>query len=98
LRSRGKSCAPRPTDRRRGCRMTTGGIKYAFEPSDAFRLTASYQHNEGRVDSAKAEDAAAAFSTRNEEMASLKVDWKPTDRFALYVKGYWHDWHSTYTE
>jgi vitamin B12 transporter len=89
---------PSATDRKRGYRMTTGGIKYAFEPSDAFRLTASYQHNEGRVDFAKAEDAAAAFNTRNEEIASLKVDWKPTDRFALYVKGYWHDWHSTYTE
>jgi vitamin B12 transporter len=36
---------PSATDRRRGYRMTTGGLKYAFEPSDALRLTASYQHN-----------------------------------------------------
>jgi vitamin B12 transporter len=76
---------PSATDRKRGYRMTTGGVKYAFEPSQAFRLTASYQHNEGRVDFAKAEDAATAFNTRNEEIASLKVDWKPSERFALYI-------------
>jgi vitamin B12 transporter len=89
---------PSSLDRKRSYRMTTGGLKYAFEPSDAFRLTASYQHNEGKVDYASAEDYAFAYNTRNEEIASLKVDWKPTDRFGLYVKGYWHDWDSTFTQ
>jgi outer membrane cobalamin receptor len=89
---------PSQTQRKRGYNMTTGGLKYAFEPSDAFRLTASYQHNQGRVDYVYAEDRALAFNDRNEEIASLKLDWKPSDRFALYLKGYWHDWDSTFTE
>jgi vitamin B12 transporter len=89
---------PSETDRSRNYRVTTGGLKYAFEPSDAFRLSASYQHTEAKLDRAYAEDHAAAFNTRNEEIASVKLDWTPNDRFGLYVKGYWHDWDATWTE
>ncbi|MXO60296.1 TonB-dependent receptor [Altererythrobacter salegens] len=89
---------PSATDRKRGYRVATGGLKYAYEPADAFRLSASYQHTDAKVEFAKAEDVAAAFNTRNEEVASLKIDWTPSDRFGFYVKAYWHDWDSTYSE
>lgn len=89
---------PSAIDRRRGYRVITGGVKYAWEPSDAFRLSASYQHNDGKVDFIGAEDIAIGFNTRNEEVASLKIDWTPNERFGLYIKGYWHDWDSTYTQ
>jgi len=95
---RDRDYQPSATDRKRGYRVATGGLKYAWEPSDAFRLSASYQHNDGRVDFAYAEDVAAAFNNRNEEIASLKLDWTPNERFGLYVKGYWHDWDSDWTE
>ena len=39
---------PSAVDRERGYRVTTFGAKYAWEPSDAFRLSASYQHNSMR--------------------------------------------------
>lgn len=89
---------PSGTDRKRGYDMATGGIKYAFEPSAAFRLSASYQHSEGTVEFAKAEDTAIGYNTRNEEIASLKIDWTPSEKFGVFVKGYWHDWDSTYTQ
>ncbi len=89
---------PSATDRRRGYRVTTLGGKYAFEPSDAFRVSASYQHVDGRVDFAQAEDVYRNWNERNEEIASLKVDWTPSERFGLYVKGYFHDWDSTYLQ
>lgn len=85
---------PSSTDRRRSYKLTTVGAKYAFEPSDAFRLTASYQHNEGAFDWATAEDAAFYQNARNEEIASLKIDWQPSDNVSIYLKGYWHDWDS----
>src|SRR6187399_808074 len=89
---------PSAIDRKRGYRVTTVGAKYAWEPSDAFRLSASYQHNDAKVDYLAAENIAVGFNTRNEEIASLKLDWTPNERFGLYVKGYWHDWDSTFTE
>lgn len=89
---------PSSTDRKRGYDVTTLGMKYAFEPSDAFRLSASYQHTDATLDYAYAEDIAKANNTRNEEIVSLKLDWSPSDKFDLYVKGYWHDWDSTFTE
>lgn len=85
---------PSATDRKRGYVMNTGGIKYAFQPSDSFRFSASYQHNEGSVDWAQPEDVAYYRNVRNEELVSVKLDWSPADNFDLYVKGYWHDWDS----
>lgn len=89
---------PSATDRERGYRVMTVGGKYAFEPSEALRVSASYQHVDGRVDFAQAEDVFANWNERNEEIASLKLDWSPSDRLAFYVKGYWHDWDSTYLQ
>jgi vitamin B12 transporter len=89
---------PSATDRQRGYRVAMVGLRYAFEPSDTFRFTASYQHNDATVDFAYAEDVAQAFNTRNEEIASAKIDWSPAEALDIYIKGYWHDWDSTWTE
>lgn len=85
---------PSSTDRNRSYDLTTVGLKYAFDPSDAFRLSATYQHNEGNFDWATPEDAAFYQNARNEEIASLKIDWQPSENLNVYVKGYWHDWDS----
>ena len=37
---------------------------------------------------------ASYYNSRNEEIASLKVDWQPSENVSIYVKGYWHDWDS----
>lgn len=91
---RDRDYQPSATDRRRSYNLTSAGLKYAFAPSDAFRLTASYQHSEGDFDWATPEKAAFYQNHRNEEIAALKLDWKPAGNFILYVKGYWHDWDS----
>lgn len=89
---------PSAIDRQRGYKVTTLGGKYAFEPSPAFRLSASYQHTDARLDYAKAEDIYLNWNERNEEIASLKIDWAPAENLDIYVKGYWHDWDSTYLD
>ena len=89
---------PSQTDRNRGYEVTTLGGRYAFEPSDSFRLTASYQHTEAELDFARAEVAAINRNDRNEEIGSLKIDWSPTERFDIFVKGYWHDWDTQYVQ
>ena len=89
---------PSAIDRKRGYEVTTIGGKYAYQPSDKFRLSASYQHNEAVLDFIKAEDNFQNWNDRNEEIASLKIDWSPTENFDLYVKGYYHDWDTVYLD
>jgi vitamin B12 transporter len=89
---------PSATDRRRGYQLTTFGAKYAFEPSRQFRFTGSYQHTEGWVDFPQPVNVRDNRNFRNEEIVSLKVDWSPADNLDVFVKGYWHDWDSTYLQ
>lgn len=95
---RDEDTQPSAIDRRRGYKVTTLGGKYAYEPSEAFRLSASYQHTNATLDFAKAEDIVRNWNRRNEEIASLKIDWSPAENLDIYVKGYWHDWDSTYLD
>jgi len=88
---------PSATNRERGYDVRTAGLKYSFEPSDAFRLSGSYQYTDATLDFSYAEDVALAFNSREEQIASLKLDWELSDRLVLYVKGYWHDWVSHWT-
>jgi outer membrane cobalamin receptor len=89
---------PSAIDRKRGYKVTSFGAKYAFEPSDTLRFTASYQHNDAVVDFIKAEDNYRNHNDRNEEIVSVKLDWSPSEAFDLYVKGYYHDWDTVYLD
>ncbi len=89
---------PSAIDRKRGYKVTAFGARYAFEPSQAFRFTASYQHNDAVVDFIKAEDNYRNWNDRNEEIVSVKLDWSPSEAFDLYVKGYYHDWDTVYLD
>lgn len=89
---------PSATDRHRGYRLSSLGLKYAYDFGDDLRFSASYQHIEGFVDFARPVDAARAVNERDEEIATAKLDWTPSDRLQLFVKGYWHDWDSHYDE
>lgn len=85
-------------DRHRGYRMTSGGAKWAYDVSDALRLSASYTHTEGFAELARPNLVTENFNTRNEEIAWAKVDYDMNDRLSVFVKGYWHDWDSTFNQ
>jgi vitamin B12 transporter len=89
---------PSGTDRHRGYRLSSAGLKYAYDLGDDLRFSASYQHTEGRVDFARPNLTARAVNMRDEEIASAKVDWRVNEALQLFVKGYWHDWDSHYDE
>ncbi len=88
---------PSATDRRRGYDVMTFGAKYGVALGADLRFTASWQHTDAELDFATAEDSAVRFNARNEDIVSAKIDWSPTDRLDVFVKGYWHDWDSTFT-
>jgi len=90
---------PSATDRRRGYRLDTFGLKYAYDITPDLRFSASYQHTEGFVDSlGRPAQVAMAINQRNEEIATAKIDWTVNDKVQLFLKGYLHDWESHYSE
>jgi len=89
---------PSGTDRHRGYRMTSVGGKYAFDVSDDVRFTASYTHNQGYAELPRPNLVSEALNNRNEEIAYAKLDIDFSERLSLFVKGYWHDWDSSYSE
>ena len=89
---------PSGTDRHRGYRMTSFGGKYALDVSDAVRFTASYTHNEGYAELPRPNLVSVALNNRNEEIAYAKLDVDVSERLSLFVKGYWHDWDSSYDQ
>ena len=89
---------PSGTDRHRGYRMTSVGGKYALDVSDGVRLSASYTHNEGYAELPRPNLVSEALNNRNEEIAYAKLDVEFSERLSLYVKGYWHDWDSSYDQ
>ncbi|MDZ4762071.1 MAG: TonB-dependent receptor [Alphaproteobacteria bacterium] len=88
---------PSSTDRNRGYDVTTFGLKYGYDFSDALKVSTNYQHTDAKLDFAGAEDVAVSFNDRNEDILSAKVDWSPADRFDFFVKGYYHWWTTHFT-
>jgi outer membrane cobalamin receptor len=89
---------PSSTDRHRSYNLRTVGVKYAVDPTEALRLSASFQHTEGRVDDSQPQRVATAFNDRNENIVTGKLDYTAGDTVQFFAKGYLHTWHSHYTE
>lgn len=87
---------PSATDRDRGYQVWTGGAKYAFDVTDKFRIDASYQHTDAHLDFAIPYRIARDTNDRDEDLASIKFDYAVSDAIGLYVKSYYHRWHTTY--
>ena len=88
---------PSVTDRNRSYEVTTFGGKYRLALTDALNIDARYQHNDAALDYPGARLTAFAENDRDEDIASIGVNYDPTDEFAVRVKGYWHDWDTEYT-
>jgi vitamin B12 transporter len=89
---------PSATDRNRSYSLRTVGAKYAFDPTSALRLSATLQHTEGSLDYSLPELIASAYNDRDEDIASAKVDYVPSQQVSLFAKAYLHWWRSHYTE
>lgn len=95
---RNQDYQPSSTDRNRSYNIRTVGGKYAVDPIDALRLTATVQHTEGRLDDSQPQLVATAFNERDEDIYSGKLDYSPGEKVQFFAKGYFHQWRSHYTE
>jgi outer membrane cobalamin receptor len=89
---------PSTTDRRRAYEVLTLGVKYAYNFSDQIRLNITEQHTDGRLDYALPQLVNTAYNDRNEDLLTAKLDLALSDSVQFYVKTYYHDWRSHYTE
>jgi outer membrane cobalamin receptor len=80
---------PSATDRTRGYRLWSLGGKYQFDFTANLRLNAEYQHAEAKLDNLSPTRVNTSRNDRNEEIASVRLDYTGNDTIQLYLKGYW---------
>lgn len=88
---------PSATDRDRGYNVVSAGAKYAYDFSDDVRVSASYQHTDADIELLDIPQLIAKnVNSRDEDLLSAKLDYRINDHVDLYLKGYYHDWDTTY--
>ena len=85
------------TDLDRSFDINAYGGKYRIELADNLSIDARYHHTDARIDNPSPRLIAYSKNERDEDIASLGVNYDPTDWLQVQVKGYWHDWDSSYT-
>ena len=97
---------PSTSDRRRSYEVLTAGGKYAYDFSNQLRLSSMYQMSDVKVDSLRPARSsatqvgghAAAFNERREHIASGKLDYTASNQAEFFLKGYYHQWDSYWSE
>lgn len=90
---------PSAGNHKRDFQVHTEGLKYLADLSDQVRIQGSYQRSDSTLDLPWPYRIAHDYTNRSEDLATAKIDVQASDRLALYVKGYWHNWdsHTTLT-
>jgi vitamin B12 transporter len=89
---------PSATDRNRGYDVLTLGAKYAYNFGDKSRLSLLYQRTDNDVDFLRPYQTNVGKNERVDDWITAKWDYSPSDNVDLYVKAYWHDWDTQFTE
>ena len=87
---------PSATDRKRGYDVVTLGAKYGFDVTDDLRFSANYQHTDARLDNLSPRLVRKSYNDRDEDILSARLDYTPAGVAQFFLKGYLHDWDTTY--
>jgi outer membrane cobalamin receptor len=93
---RNQDYQPSATDRNQSYDVYTIGAKYQVDLTQQLRFTGSYQHTDADIDLLQPYKTARDVNMRKEDIATAKLDYQATDNLGLFVKTYWHNWHTTY--
>lgn len=88
---------PSATDRQRGYDVVTAGIKYAWHINEDSRLSLQYLTTDNEVDFARPFLNKSTINARDEDILTLKYDWRVNDNVELFIKAYRHTWDTVYT-
>jgi vitamin B12 transporter len=72
------------------------GAKYGLDLTPSLRIVGQYQHTDGSIANVSATQIAHSANNRNEEIASLRIDYTPSDAAQFFLKTYYHDWDTSY--
>jgi hypothetical protein len=89
---------PSLTDRHLGYDLWSAGLKYQYEIAPDLALNAQYQHTEAKLDNLSPTRIRESRNDRNEEIASLRLDYTGSDTVQFFLKGYFHDWKTAYVQ
>jgi vitamin B12 transporter len=85
------------TDLERGYDVTTLGTKYALDVTDNARLSLQYQSTDADLDFARPFLNNRTTNAREEDIFTVKFDWRMNDNLELFIKAYEHNWDTIYT-
>jgi vitamin B12 transporter len=89
---------PSLTDRHLGYDLWSAGLKYQYDLAPDLALNAQYQHTEAKLDNLSPTRIRESRNDRNEEIASLRLDYTGSDAVQFFLKGYFHDWKTAYVQ
>ncbi|MET0282436.1 MAG: TonB-dependent receptor [Steroidobacteraceae bacterium] len=85
---------PDATTRDRQYYVDSFGLKYGYDFTDSARLTVQGVHTEAALDYPGV--ASTNVNDRDEDTLSARLDIEASDTVQLFVKGYLHDWDTSY--
>jgi len=89
---------PSLTDKNYGYDNWSAGFKYQYELMSDLVLNAQYQHTEANIDNLSVTRVNESRNDRNEEIASVRLDYTGNDAVQFFLKGYFHDWSTAYVQ
>jgi outer membrane cobalamin receptor len=90
---RNQDYQPSAMERDRHYSVQTIGLKYDYEIAGVLRSSATYQHTDADLDFAFPYQYQEV-NRRKEDLATAKIDYTLNDRLSLFVKTYYHQWHT----
>jgi len=87
---------PSATQRKHDYNVLTLGLKYGIDFTPDLRLEAGWQRTNADVSLIQPARVARDVNMRREDLGTLKLDYQVTSSFGLYVKAYYHNWHTDY--
>ncbi|HZV57113.1 MAG TPA: TonB-dependent receptor [Sphingobium sp.] len=89
---------PSLTDKHYGYDVWSVGLKYQYELVPDLVLNAQYQHTKADLDNLSVTRIRESRNDRNEEIASVRLDYTGNDTVQFFLKGYFHDWKTAYVQ
>lgn len=89
---------PSLTDRHLGYDLWSAGLKYQYDIAPDLAFNAQYQHTEAKLDNLSPTRIRESRNDRNEEIASVRLDYTGSDTVQFFLKGYFHDWKTAYVQ
>lgn len=87
---------PSATDRKRGYRVSNVGVKYGNDLTDRLKLDLFYHHTDALLDNNSPSRTKRSFNRRDEDVASLRLEYTASEQLQYFLKAYLHNWDTTY--